>query len=408
MEGNVQQCLVKPQQYILRPYQKNAVNAALSFFQEKSKGNSLDNAIEVLPTGSGKSLIIANIVKELNESTIIFQPSKEILAQNYYKLLSYGYDASTYSASAGQKIISKATFATIGSVAKKTDLLKHFKYIIVDECHLVNSKGGMYKALFDDLGKIKILGLTATPYRLVSYQEGSILKFLTRTRPRVFGKVIYYIQNKELFDSSYLSPLEYKHVTGFDRKQLKINSTGADYTDESVREYYKESGFKDLVAEKAQKALSLRRNCLVFTRFIEEAEYVANNVPGCVLITGKTPGKERESIITRFKSGCIKGVCNVGVLTTGFDYPELETAIIARPTLSLALWYQMIGRIIRPHKSKKSAWVIDMCDNYDLFGKVEDLRMVDGGNGKWYIANNDKQLTNVYFDRDGQHEQPEQ
>lgn len=87
-------------------------------------------------------------------------------------------------------------------------------------------------------------------------------------------------------------------------------------------------------------------------------------------------------------------------VSLGFDYPELETVIIAKPTLSLALYYQMIGRCIRPHKDKESAWVIDMCKNFDLFGKVEDLQIVDGGNGKWYVSGKNKQLTNVYFSRE--------
>lgn len=85
------------------------------------------------------------------------------------------------------------------------------------------------------------------------------------------------------------------------------------------------------------------------------------------------------------------------MITTGFDYPELDTIVMARPTMSLALWYQIVGRAIRPHPSKEAGWVVDLCGNIRRFGEVKDLRLVDGGNGKWAVYSNDRQLTNVYF-----------
>lgn len=92
---------------------------------------------------------------------------------------------------------------------------------------------------------------------------------------------------------------------------------------------------------------------------------------------------------------------NVGTLTTGFDYPELDTVVMARPTNSLALYYQIIGRLLRPYKDKdgipKVAWYVDECGNERKFGKVEDMLVVDKGGGKWVIESNGKQLTNVLF-----------
>lgn len=380
--------------YTLRPYQEEAVKKAVDFL----KGTANYNAIEVLPTGSGKSLIIANIVKELGEPTLVFQPSKEILEQNHAKLLSYGYQAGIYSASVGKKHISDITFATIGSVINKIDLFKQFKYVIVDECHFVNSKGGMYSTFLKQLEGSRVLGLTATPYRLVTDgYGGSILKFLTRTRPRVFQEVIYYVQNGQLFRDGYLAKLEYMSAHQFDRSKLKMNSTGADFDDWSVRRYYEATNFRDHVVLAVNGVMEARRNALVFTRFVEESEYLVQRVPNAAIVTAETPKKEREQILSGFKSGRIKVVCNVGVLTTGFDYPALETIVLARPTMSLALYYQMIGRGIRPHPAKESTAIIDMCGNTSLFGKVEDLQIVDGKKGKWFIESKGKQLTNVYY-----------
>lgn len=383
----------------LRDYQVEAVEKAVTFLRDPKNKN---NGILVLPTGSGKSLVIASIIKRLQEPTIVFQPSKEILEQNYNKLLSYGYKASIYSASLNSKVISPITFATIGSVNGKADLFRQFKYILIDECHFVNPKKGMYKEFLTLLGHIKVLGLTATPYRLSSDGwGGSILKFLTRTRPRVFKDVVYYVQNKTLFDRGYLAKLQYFNVDeGFDREKLQVNSTGADYTDKSLRQYYEQVNFKDRILHYIQRLIKAQRqSILVFTSFVEESRYLVQRLPDAALVSAKSSKSERESIIKGFRAGKIKVVCNVGILTTGFDYPELSTIVLARPTMSLALYYQMIGRGIRPHYSKPSTWIIDLCNNNSLFGKVEDMEINDGGNGKWYIYGKGirKQLTNQYF-----------
>lgn len=103
-----------------REYQTEAINAGLDFFNDKKKYN----AFEILPTGSGKSVVIANIANQLEGRTLVFQPSKEILEQNFKKYISYGNRAGIYSASAGHKFIEKVTFATIGSVIKKKHLFK--------------------------------------------------------------------------------------------------------------------------------------------------------------------------------------------------------------------------------------------------------------------------------------------
>ena len=383
------------QHYTLRPYQREAVDAAVSFLHGPAK----HNAIEVLPTGSGKSLIIANIVTELGKPVLIFQPSKEILEQNLSKLSSYGYHAGVYSASKGRTEISNITFATIGSVIGKASLFDNFRFIIVDECHLVNAKKGMYKTFLETLTQAgaKVLGLTATPYRLATNSYGPELRFLTRTRPRVFRDMIYYVQNKQLFNEGYLARLEYVTHNGFDRSKLKVNSTGADFTDESVQTYVWASNLPVKLVQVIETEMRMRKNVLVFTRFVEEARYLAGRIPGAAIVTGESSKKERAKVIDGFKRGTIPVVCNVGVLTTGFDYPELETVILARPTMSLALYYQMIGRCTRPHPQKESARVIDMCGNYGTFGKVEDLEIVDGGNGKWFVANGKKQLTNIHY-----------
>jgi DNA repair protein RadD len=381
--------------YQLRPYQQEAVDAAVKFL----KCVVTKNGLEVLPTGSGKSLVIAGIAKELDAPTLVFQPSKEILEQNYQKMCSYGYSPGIYSASKGRKEIAQVTFATIGSVKNKVDLFKDFRYVIVDEAHGVNSKGGMYRDFFAKMNGTKVLGVTATPYRLTTDGfGGSILKFLTRTRPRIFHELIYYVQNGDLFRDGHLAPLKYYSPDGFDRSKIRLNSTGADFDDSSLRAYYRSSEFPERLLDVTRRAAKAKRNVLVFTRFIEESKYIVDRMGGqAAIVTGETPKIERERIVNDFRAGRIKVVTNAQVFTVGFDYPELETVIIARPTMSLALYYQMVGRGIRPHPDKEFCQVVDRCGNIGLFGWVEDLRIVDGKNGKWFIASGKKQLTNVYY-----------
>lgn len=382
-----------------RPYQQDAINKAVDFFHDKKKYN----AIEILPTGSGKSVVIANIAKNLTGKTVVFQPSKEILEQNFKKFISYGYRAGIYSASAGMKFIDDITFATIGSVAKKPHLFSQFKNIVVDECHLVNPEEGMYHSFIKTLDHCRVLGLTATPYRLTSGFDGAMLKWLTRTSPRIFNKVLYYVQNDVLFNSGHLAQLQYFNFNKIDRTMLQTNSTGTDFTEASLRSYYRQINMPTITIEYGNRILAKRKSLLIFCSLIDEANQVAKGIAGSVVITGDTDKNLRGKILAQFCAGIISCVINVGVLTTGFDYPALEAVLIARSTMSLALYYQIIGRVMRsytyPDGSKKIGWVIDLGGNIAFFGKVETMQIKQNEKGLYSIWNNGRQLTNVAFSK---------
>lgn len=393
--------------YTLRDYQQASSDASVKFFQEKSKKNGL----LVLPTGSGKSIVIADIASRLDSHVLVLQPSKEILAQNFAKLQSYGIiDCSIYSASFNRKEISRITFATIGSIMANKESFNHFKYIIVDEAHVTNPKGGMYKEFFDSADR-KILGLTATPYRLCSSrnQYGDpccILKFLTRTRPRIFSEVIYQVDISTLLQRGYLSQMRYFDMTILPPANIKRNTTGMDFDEDDLRDHMRvvdlQTHLTNIVKRLQHPKDGVpRKGILVFTKFLEESEYLCSQIPGCEMVSGETPAKERDRILSDFKDGKIKVLTNCGVLTTGYDYPELDTIVIARPTMSLALYYQTVGRAIRPHPNKKCAWVVDLCGNIQRFGRVEDLHLSERSPGLYAIDSYSngciRQLTNVFF-----------
>lgn len=398
--------------YQLRPYQQEASNAAVSFFSDK--GNAKHNGILILPTGAGKSLVIADIASHIDEPLIVLQPSKEILEQNFKKLMSYGaWDCSIYSASLNRKEINRITFATIGSLMNHVEEFDHFHKILIDECHLVNPREGQYKEFIERVEGRQVIGLTATPYRLGQTIDpktinskwpkyGSILKFLTRTRPRVFDRVLYHCQIKTLLEAGYLAKLRYFDMNAIDLGKVKLNTTGADYDDKSLFKEFKRVGFYEYTLDIVKRVMrpkngSMRHGILVFCRFVEDAERLAEDLMGfCEVVSGTTPKKEREAILERFKNGETKVVANVGVLTTGFDHPALDTIILARPTMSLALYYQMVGRAIRPYPDK-DGWVVDLCGSVAKFGKVEDLWLDHDERGSWIIKSNGTQLTNIFM-----------
>ena len=137
----------------------------------------------------------------------------------------------------------------------------------------------------------------------------------------------------------------------------------------------------------------------MFTRFTDEAEHLARVLGGrAAVVTGETAANERESVLQSFKAGRTNVVANVGVLTTGFDFAELDTVVLARPTMSLALYYQMVGRAIRPCEGK-TGWVVDLCGNYKRFGRVDNLELRQRKPGVWAVYSGQKQLTNVWFNR---------
>lgn len=275
----------------------------------------------------------------------------------------------------------------------------------------------MYKDFLKQL-ECKVLGLTASPYRLESSCQidrltkkpkldtaKSWLQMITSYKKPVFKEIIYNIQIEELLQRGYLANIRYFDVKpdGWEQMKLFKNSSSSDFSDKSVKYAYDKTNFSAHLASVVRRLLNnqktgIKRNgILVFTRFVEEAMELALSVDGCAVVSGDTPKNEREEIIRRFKNGEINVVANAGALICGFDYPELDTVVMARPTMSLAMWYQIVGRAIRPHPSKECGWIVDLCGNIKRFGEVSDLRLFDSGNGKWAVFSNGRQLTNVRF-----------
>ena len=327
--------------------------------------------------------------KELNAPTLILQPSKEILDQNYAKLLQTGIrDVSIYSASRNSKIIDNYTYATIGSI-KNYSLFKHFKYILIDEAHLVNPKAleSMYMKFLNAINPIGICGLTATPYRRVSkfYKEGdesyytSGFEMLNRIHPFFFKSISYKVELAELIAMNYLAPVKY-FVSKEEPNTLKINSTGSDFTDKSL--FITSDLRKTKVAKAITYANEVHKRFIVFVPSVANAynltEALKKNGIYIPTISAETPTKERDNLLLRYRNGEFKGMLNCGVFLIGLDVPSIDAVIWDRNTVHPAILYQGIGRGLRidPANPNKVLHVYDVSGSILKTGPVEAFRII--------------------------------
>jgi DNA repair protein RadD len=385
---------------ILRPYQERCVRKAFEYLYDDKRTKP---EVLVAPTAAGKSLIIAAIADGFDEPLLVLQPSAELLKQNHTKLLDYGFEADIYSASVGKKTLGKITFATLGSIKDLAEDLKLLgvRTVLIDEAHYgyPPEPGSMFMNFMNELKPRKVIGLTATPYLLRSSMSGSELKLLTRKRPKFFHDFLDIIQIQELTENNFWSRIDYK-LYDFDESGLELNSTGSDFTEESIRRTLKAKGINNNIFLEIQDLQNQGVNSiLVFMDTVENAEIMANHpkIKGATFIHGKMKKKDRDERVEGFKSGKYKVLINYGILTTGFDYPDLRCIIMGRPTLSLALYYQIVGRGTRISREtgKESCMFIDFCGTARRFGRVEDLVLEDVPGFGMAITSKDIVLTNV-------------
>lgn len=369
------------------PFQEVAIDSIIEY-RNSYKGKTLSGII-VAPTGAGKSLIIAHSVYKLAEPTLILQPSKELLEQNYEKYVNHGGIASIYSASAGHKNATSCTFATPGSVVGKGDLFRRIlkiKILFIDECHFKvkteKDKGkedelGQVMAFIQDLQPEVIIGLTATPVRLSTSSMGPTINLITRTRHKLFHDFIHITQIQDVYDK-YWKNLSYKEFD-FDESLLRLNSTGTEFDEQSIKISIAHNNVNrsmcvevlDLINGKGLKSI------LMFMDSVENgkrmAEWLVSKGIKAVCIDGKTPKKQRTDQVNDFKALKIQVLINYGTFTTGFDHPGLECVMMGRPTNSFAMLYQIIGRLVRIHPDIDTGLFVDFCNNIKRIGKINNI-----------------------------------
>ncbi len=340
-----------------RDYQQAAVDSAIEWIKK-----CIDPAVLDLATGAGKSFIIALIAKWLEENTgkktLVLAPSKELVEQDREKYLSTGYPASIYCASIGKDLRHNVVFGTPQTVGNSIDKFgSNFACVIIDEGDGITPT---VKKIIEQIRqrnpKLRVLGLTATPYRLgtgyiYAYDQNDKPMHESECVDPYYHKLLYRVDAHELISRGFLTPphADLDHVAGYDADQLEVNSQGK-FNAKDIEQVFEGKGrlTSFIVADIVQKSYG-RNGVIIFAATVAHAYEIMESLPkdNSEIIHGKTLDTDRELIIDRFKKRQFKYLVNVAVLTVGFDAPHVDVVAILRATESVRLLQQIIGRGLR-------------------------------------------------------------
>ena len=358
--------------FIPRPHQEKCVKDLWRYLS-----NAAGDPVMVQPTGAGKSLITAMVAKEIADAgrrMIILAPKRELVEQNFekIKMLDPSIDAGIYCAGLRRKDTdNQIIYATVQSVHKRPLEFGMRHMAMVDECHTIKrGDDGMFNAFFDGLRvnnpKLRITGLTATPYRLDSgliYGDGE-----------PFDDVCHTTGIPELLGAGYISPIRSASVSTVSMSGIK--QTAGDFDKKQMAEAYSRNVL-DACRETVDVANAAgRRHCLLFGVNVEHAEQIASVVKKLTgeevgVITGETPTLVRDAHIRDFRSGALRWLANCDVLTTGFDSPNTDLIAVMRSTMSPGLFYQICGRGFRLAPGKDDCLLLDFGGNLARHGALD-------------------------------------
>ncbi|MDX1465990.1 MAG: DEAD/DEAH box helicase [Halomonas sp.] len=371
----------------LRPYQREAVSRVVEHFRAAD-----DPAVVVLPTGSGKSLVIAELARLARGRVLVLAHVRELVEQNHAKYQAYGLEADIFSAGLGRKESGRqVVFGSVQSVVRHLERFDEgaFTLLVIDECHRVSSeKEASYRRVIDRLARanprLKVLGLTATPYRLgqgfiyhrhhhgmVRGDEASFFRDCVFEQPLRLMVRQGYLAEPRRIDAT---------VERYDFSALTPSSGGLFREEELNRVAAGNRATPGIIAEVVERARD-RQGVMLFAASVAHAEEILGYLPAgeAALVTGATPSAERERIIAAFKAREIKYLVNVAVLTTGFDAPHVDLIAILRPTESVSLYQQIVGRGLRLSPGKADCLVLDYAGNpWDLYAPEVGSPKPDG------------------------------
>ena len=360
----------------LRPYQQEAVRRVIEHFR-----GSDDPAAVVLPTGSGKSLVIAELARLARGRVLVLAHVRELVEQNHAKYLAYGLAADIFSAGLGRKESGRqVVFGSVQSVVRSLESFAApdhprgpFTLLVIDECHRVSpAEDASYRRVIEALRaanpRLKVLGLTATPYRL---GQGFIYHRhhhgMVRGDDDCFFRDCVFEQPLRLMvKQGYLAEPRRidAAVERYDFSVLSPSASGLFREEELNRVVAGHRATPGIIAEVIERARD-RQGVMLFAASVAHAEEILGYLPAAeaALVTGETPLAERERLIAAFKARELKYLVNVAVLTTGFDAPHVDLIAILRPTESVSLYQQIVGRGLRLSPGKRDCLILDYAGN---------------------------------------------
>ena len=362
----------------LRPYQRTAIEALYDYFAA-----SVGNPLIVMPTGTGKSVVIAGFTREAiaaygDTRVLILTHVKELIQQNFMALLRAWPEAPAGIYSAGlsrRDIHAQILFAGIQSIHRHARQVQRCDLVLIDEAHLLGrGDSGMYRSFLAQLneinaGLLKVVGFTATPYRLDS-------GMLHEGKDRLFTDIAFQVPVLDMIQQGYLCPVVPKQTT----TQLDVGGVGTRGGEFIAKDLEaavdRDEVTRAAVAEIVQHGEG-RGSWLVFCSGVAHARHVRDAIRehgvSCETVTGDTPGPERDAILAAFKAGRLRCVTNANVLTTGFDAPGVDLIALLRPTKSVGLYVQMVGRGTRLAEGKDDCLVLDFAGNTARHGPIDTV-----------------------------------
>ena len=369
----------------LREYQSRSIELLYDWMS-----NNKGHPCVVMPTGSGKSHVIAALCKDAIQTwpetrILMLTHVKELIEQNAEKMRLHwpGAPLGIYSASVGKRQLGEPiTFAGIQSVRDKAKLIGHIDLIIIDECHLVNHKDeGGYRKLIGELiavnPALRIIGYSATPYRL---GHG-----LITDKPALFDDLLTPVSIEELVFKGYLATLRSK-VTKAKLDVSGVKKRGGEFIESELQAAVDTDDKNQAVVHEVMGLAGERKAWLFFCAGVKHAEHVAEVLRQhgvtAECVTGETPKKERERMLADFKAGRVRALTNANVLTTGFDYPDIDLVVMLRPTMSASLYVQMAGRGMRVKSHTDHCLVLDFAGVVESHGPITNVQPPKkGGDG---------------------------
>lgn len=379
------------QPFKLHWFQEEAIHSIYNYFQTNS-----GNPIVAMPTGTGKSFVIAGFVRNVlqawpNQRFLMLTHVKELIDQNARRLTQAWPQAPLGIYSAGlnaRDVMHPIIFGGVASVANAVELIGHRDLLLIDECHLVGLKeSAQYLQIIRGLKLInpwlKVIGFTATPFRM---GQGRLTEPMEdrktgATLEPIFSDVCYDVTGLEAFNrliaEGYLAPLIPKKTgTELDVSNVSINYANGDYSQKALQNAVDQDPINQAAVQELCTYGQDRRKWLVFASGIEHSEHLAEmlrayGVPAAA-IHSKISDGERDQRLADFRSGRLRALTNNNVLTTGFDVPEIDLIGMLRPTTSVVLWVQMLGRGTRPADGKRNCLVLDFAGNTRRLGPIND------------------------------------
>ncbi|MCO7229008.1 DEAD/DEAH box helicase [Halomonas sp. CnH100-B] len=360
----------------LRPYQAEAVKRVVSHFRATSAP-----AVVVLPTGSGKSLVIAELARLARGRVLVLAHVRELVEQNHAKYQAYGLEADIFSAGLKRKEASRqVVFGSVQSVVRNMEQFNDasFTLLVIDECHRVSlEEDSSYRQVIEHLRsqnpQLKILGLTATPFRL---GQGFIYHrhhhgMVRGSEESFFADCVFEQPLRLMVKQGFLAAPKRLDmaIEGYDFSALAPSSSGLFREEELNRVVAGNRATPGIIAQVVEYAAD-RQGVMIFAATVAHAEEIMGYLPAeqAALITSATASAERTALIDAFKARQLKYLVNVAVLTTGFDAPHVDLIAILRPTESVSLYQQIVGRGLRLSPGKEECLILDYAGNpWDLY-----------------------------------------